>query len=338
MLKPQSPHLATLALGVSLLPAVAFAEITTVVPGLSFSGDINVQFANADLWNDNTLNTDMQLVLRPISDNEVDFGLELSVISTTSAKDHWTDYTLWGGLVIGFEGVDVRVGAPRPVTKTMALLPELGHNVNEEVWYDYVLGSRTLQYSILSDQMFTPGVSVQSTGDGPFQWGLSMHQLIDRDFNPMNYHYYNHTMIEAVGQYNMGNLTVAGQLVMTNYDGEFFNGWGGSIEQEEDTNVSAMLSARYAKDNWVLGINGGRHNSWWGPTNFVRLHGSYIFDNGISITADHMYEYYPNSDWHWNVDFVGVSYSFANGMYVKGGTSHWNDGSHAESLTVGYKF
>lgn len=332
------PSLTALSLSAALLPTLASAEIATGIPGLSLSGDVNFQHYDDGRDGQSLINTDLALAWRPTTDSELDLGLELSIISNTWVDHHWTDYTLWGGVVLGFDGVDVRLGSPRPVTKTMELLPALGNNADEEFWSNILLGSRTLEYSTYSDQMFTPGVSVQSTGDGPFQWGVSLHQMIEHDPDPDDYQYYRDTVLEAVGQYNFGNLTVAGQLVVTNYDGDYYDWEDDEIYDENETNRSAMVSARYAKDNWVLGVNVGRHNSWWEPMNFVRLHGAYTFGNGLTVTADLLRQKDTEDDEYWTSTFLGVDYEMSGGYYVKAGTSHWEDGSHSESLTLGFKF
>ncbi|MDQ2065451.1 porin [Xinfangfangia sp. CPCC 101601] len=314
-----------------MLPFSASAEGLELAPGLTLTGDVMLQHSVDAYYEYTDIIADLRLFWRPVTDTSFSFGIEASTDSFIGLHEDWSDNGLYAAAVFGFEGYDLRIGAPRPVSDTMALLPPLGA-------YRYVsLGVETLHGSVVRgnarwDDRFTPGLSLQSNTDGAFAWGLSAHKSSYADQG----YRVDVPVVEAVAQYSFGDLTLGAQIVHTRMD-------DGEADQEYPfavgvSGTSAMIGMRYAKNGWLLGLAHGKADTGDAEQNFSRVHGSYDFGNGLTLyadltKADRLYEDDPSG-----YQVLGAQYRFANGFYLEAGVTHDRGEYTHKTIAAGYKF
>ncbi|MCB5409718.1 hypothetical protein [Pseudogemmobacter faecipullorum] len=227
---------------------------------------------------------------------------------------------------MGFDGFDLRLGAPRPVSDTMALLPDFGMYRHDGKNLNQYERSTVVYRAGRADQA-RAGLSLQSSGDSPFAWGLSLHDAGRYVYDGKESAY----SLEAVGQYSIGNFTLSAQFVQLETDG---NEAGFSYET---SGLSTVLGLRYAADGLVLGLTRGDVDTGAEEVEFTRLHAGYEFGFGLGLRGDFMR--FEDSSGYGDQDIwsLGAVYSLDNGVYFEAGTGKWLDDKRT-SLTIGYRF
>lgn len=324
-------RLTALTLGLTLLPLMASAEGPTSSP-FSITGDLMVQTTEVGSYRFDDLLADVQLAWRPVTDTAISYGLDASLDSFVGLSDDTSDHGAYASVIIGFDGYDLRVGAPHPVTDTMALLPDFGGYGYESNRTARLLGSHVMDLSRQSSQVFSPGLSLQSTGEGSFSWGVSAHRPDLKD----EYSEYKNTVVEAVGQYDLGDLKLGAQLVYSEHEGFYYE--GDEAFSDNGSGVSALATAVYTKANWLLGLSLGRYDAGGTSYSLARVYGGYRFDNGLTLVAEGFGQYVLGDSFSYEEAAFTAEYSFANGTYLKAGTSLLEDGFTYNSLSMGFRF
>lgn len=304
-------------LPLGLLASAAQAEGLEIAPNLKLSGEFVLQHVKLGSAEQTDATADLRLSWRPVTDTTFSFGLEASLDGFIGLADDKNEIGVWAAAVFGFNGVDLKVGAPRPMGDEMALLPDFGFYGYNSLYYQTFLTTPVLGIGRGVEKL-QPGISVQSNSEGPLSWGISAHN-IGRDILIMSDDSF---IYEAVGQYRQGDFTFSALVV----------------HADEDIWDHVQVGARYDNGPWVLGGTYGRMEELGVRAAASRLYASYNFGNGLSVLGDALRFENLSTDSAVTYVTLGLHYEFANGLYLEAGTEQADGRSTFNTLSVGYKF
>ncbi|MBK6466821.1 MAG: hypothetical protein IPF96_08115 [Rhodobacter sp.] len=298
----RTPLVASAALvALSGLPTAATAF--DLGGGLVATGEVKLEYTDSS--NNNTAAAIGDITLAWRSGSVLGFDAALDSIWL----DDGNDFTnLWAAVVLSTSFGDFAVGAPRPVTETLKVMP----NISSSRLIDIEFGSLTASLTAFTsyfDNGMTPGLAFTSTA-GNLRYGLSYHQIDD-----------------GVSTADL----VTGAMVFSGGQTTYFI-MGEAASEGSDDVVTLQIGALHQADRYALGANLAHVEFSTGNMSAGRLYGSYSLTPALSVKGDYLA--ITDSD-----DLLSLSaeYRFGQNGFVEGGVSVFGD-VEVFDIGVGLKF
>ena len=287
-----------------LLPALvaAFAlPASAQDSGLSFGGDVKLEYLDADTNAGFALDGDVGLSWR----SGGLLGFEAALDSTY--LDDGADFTnVWAALVLSTGAGEFAVGAPRPLSDTERVMPRFSTSRVVDLSSNFLNGPLTGRVSAV-DRGMTPGITWKQEA-GSLSFGAGYHHMNDRNVD----------VAEGFMHYAAGATT----FFIT---GEFATAPG--------PNPSLMqIGAFHDADRFDLGASLAQYDA--GDTRHtVRLYGSVDVMTALTLRGDMLMVQNANDAYS-----VSATYSLDGGLYVEGGGTKVMGSDELFDIGVGYKF
>lgn len=284
-------------LALAALPAAAQEAPT----GLTFGGEVKLEYVdgNSSTW---LFAGDMGMTWRSGGLLGFDAALDANYF------DDGTDLTnAWAALVLSTAAGEIAVGAPRPVTETLRVMPRFSSSRLVDINTSAAIGSLTSLASY-DDTGMTPGVTWQQTS-GNLTFGAGYHHLNDANVD----------VAEGVMRFESGATT----FFIT---GEFATAPG------DDPSVM-QIGAFHDADRFDLGASLSRIDLNGPNINALRLHGSFDVMQALTLRGD-MLLLQDAEDLY----SISATYSMDNGLFVEGGGTKVQDVGEVYDIGIGFKF
>lgn len=287
-----------------LLPALvaAFAlPASAQDSGLSFGGDVKLEYLDADTNAGFALDGDVGLSWRSGGLLGFDAALDSTYL------DDGEDYTnLWAALVLSTGAGEFAVGAPRPLSDTERVMPRFSTSRVVDLSSNFLNGPLTGLVSAV-DRGMTPGITWKQEA-GSLSFGAGYHHMNDRNVDAA----------EGFMHYTAGATT----FFIT---GEFATAPG--------SNPSLMqIGALHDTDRFDLGASLAQYDAA-DTRHTVRLYGSVDVMSALTLRGDMLMVQNASDAYS-----ISATYSMDSGLFVEGGGTKVVGSDELFDIGVGYKF
>ena len=288
-------------LAIPALPSATFAF--DLGGGLTGTGRVELEYN--DSFGDSTIAT-ADLAMSWRSGAVLGFDAALETIYFDKLGDDFTN--LWGAVVLTTSFGEIAIGAPRPVTETMRVLPEFSSSREFDLEASLVLGPYITSFSF-GNNGITPGLAFTASA-GDLSYGLSYHQIKD---GGDRFDFYEGAMNYVSGQ---TTYFITAEVLDSNVsDG-----------------TSVTIGALHTADRLAFGGSVGQ-SDFVGPNiTTVRLMASYDVLPALTITGD-----YLNIESLDEVFALSAEYRFGQIGFVQAGVTSLR-GDESYDIGVGVKF
>ncbi len=286
----RTPLVASVAvLALSGLPTAATAFD---LGGLAGSGRVELEYSDIDTQTYSIVAGDISLSWR----SGAVLGFDAAIDTTYDLEDG-DDYTnLWAALVLSTSFGDFAVGAPRPVTETLRVMPDLTSARMIDLEFGALIVPKVILDSLFDNSM-TPGLAFTATA-GNLRYGLSYHQIDDA---VVTIDYYEGAMVFT------GDRTtyfIMGELASYPFDDE----------------VTLQIGAQHQADRYSFGAALTRAEFWGTTRSSVRLYGGYDVLPVLTIKGD----YLAVQDFE-DLASISAEYRIGERGFVEGGVSFYSN-------------
>ncbi len=280
------------------------------------SGSLELEYQDYESDNGLFLNSDSQLSWRGGDAGAFSFGFDLSLDGLAKIDKPTGDASnLWASAMIGYRGVEFRIGAPEPATKAVIDFPAVSTAKLVDAQIEPFRG----QYATAiarDDSDLAPGVSVLG-GNDQLTYGVSWHRM-DMPASPNKVE-----VAEAAVAWKTGATTLFGSAAHAN-------------EQHSTDNANnVQIGALYDGGALSLGAIAGR-NTGFLSSNFGQLNATYRMSDALALRGN-VAVINPSAGSNVDIWSLGADFKFVNGAYVEGGYSSV-DKDDVWDIGLGFKF
>jgi len=288
-----------------LLPALvaAFALPATAQDagnGLTFGGDVKLEYTDAGsgIW---ALDGDVGASWR--SGGLLGFDAALD----TTYLDDGTDLTnVWAALVLSTGAGEFAVGAPRPLSESMAVMPRFSSSRLIDLEASFLLGM-IAPLASAEDNGVTPGITWKQES-GNLTFGAGYHHLNGENID----------LAQGVMRFTGGATTF------------FINGEVATTPGSDFTTM--QIGALHDADRFDLGAAFTRLDDG-SSVKSLRLHGSVDVITALTVRGDALL-IQDSSD----IYSISTTYSLDSGLFIEGGGTKVVGQDEILDIGVGYKF
>lgn len=284
----------------ALVALTAIPAAAQEANGLTFGGEVKLEYVDGDssAW---ALDGDVGLSWR----SGGLLGFDASLDSTY--LDDGTDLTnAWAALVLTTGAGEFAVGAPRPLTDSLAVMPRFSTSRVVDLSTGILRGPLTSLASF-SDNGMTPGITYRQTS-GNLTFGGGYHHLNDENID----------VAEGIMRYESGATTYF-------ISGEFATAPG--------PDVSLMqIGALHNADRFDLGAAFAQLDEG-DAVRSLRLYGSYDVLPALTLRGDALLVQDVR-----DIYSLSATYNMDNGLFVEGGGTKLDGNSEVYDIGVGFKF
>ncbi|MBN8633149.1 MAG: hypothetical protein J0L76_20125 [Rhodobacterales bacterium] len=284
----------------ALVALTAFPAVAQEANGLSFGGEVKLEYVDADssAW---VLDGDVGLSWRSGGLLGFDAALDSTHI------DDGTDLTnAWAALVLSTGAGEFAVGAPRPLTDSLSVMPRFSSSRAVDLTTGFFRGPLT-SIASFADNGLTPGITYRQTS-GNLTFGGGYHHLNDENID----------IAEGIMRYESGATTYF-------ISGEFATAPG--------PDVSLMqIGVFHDDDRFDLGAAFAQIDDG-DAVNSLRLYGSYDVMPALTLRGDALL-IQDSGD----IYSMSATYNTESGLFVEGGGTKVGGEAEIYDIGVGFKF